>query len=125
MSLVKNEMREDEVEEDCKPVMAKLSSCPKLFYLDQSLYSPFHDVTIIAGFRDHQLNDIAGDGAPPPARQLRTHVALLGATCAVLKDALLSARLSEEQEVVILAPDYTFRDIQTFGRVLGLSLIHI
>ena len=112
------ELPEEMGEEGHNPPMAKLSSCPKLFYLDQSLDNLFHDATIIAGLGGDMMIEDQEDGAPPRSRQLRTHVAVLGATCAVLKDALLAACLNEEQEVVILAPDYSILEIQTFIRVL-------
>ena len=78
------------------------SSYPDIFYLHPDHDSSFQNVQIIS--RDRSC--------------IRSHQALLGASCSNLKKCLLDPRLILESEAVIICPDYSKEELEQFLHIL-------
>lgn len=82
---------------------ASFSSYPNLFYLSVTN----------SGDRWKNLDLVAADGS-----RVRSHQALLGATCRVLKRCLLDPKLIPEDQTTIVFPDHSPEEVDLFLRVV-------
>ena len=81
---------------------ASFSSFPNLFYLSPEHGSDWMNLELVSGDK----------------HRIRSHQALLGASCKILKKCLLDPKLIPEDQTTIVFPDHSSEEINMFLRII-------